>query len=341
MADRVRNRTHRWLHALYWSLLLTSCALWCFSTPLSATELSGIIIYACAPTQDPDQCDPAPLSLAWHTAADNSAAPIGVLPSLLPANAIAPPLNPTVDLQYPLSPGNALFTLLWAPGPDGFPLRLGVNLFFNGDTLQPGISAILPTWAGPALTGFHANLSPATYSLFLRDVENPGSLTYSDSANLIELTALMATVPGSVAKIDRMRLDGFGPDGRLDAVGVLELRVQPIGWRHAPAPAVHTPVVPTAPARVLGPLQAQVGEAIEGTPIPAPTLDDGIPAATPVSPSVAPTAETRTPPVAGTSTRTAGQTPAPSTTPAAATGSPAPAASPSTIASPASKTPGR
>lgn len=237
--------------------VLTVVAILVLPPAAPAAELSGVLLFSCATTDDPDECRADAQAAAWHTTIDDTAAPLLVLPGLLPANALKPPLNRGGDLRLPLPYGKTLLTFLLQPTAGRFPARVGVNLYFNGDQLTPGAAAIVPTWAGPALTRFWPNLSPIIPSLYLRDAESPGSVTYSDGQSLVEITALLVAPPQAVARVDRVGPTALRPDGGLDAVVILELTIAPIRWRRDAGPAaapLNEPIVPP-PGVTLLPVQ--------------------------------------------------------------------------------------
>lgn len=288
--------------------------------PLLAVELSGILIFPCAPTNDPDECIfDSNSSTAWHTVAHDSAAPIVALSGLLPGNALAAPLNRGGDLAYPLHSGKQLLTCLWQPLAAPFPPRLGVNLYFNGDQLTPGITAVVPTWSGMALTQFRANLSANAPSLFLRETDGPASLTYSDTQSIVDLTALLAAPPNGFARIDRTGLHAMAPDRALDAVLLLELTVTAADWsRSGTRPAFGSGAVGAAPGVVVGGPAATTDSstATKATVDTTPTPPPGSPSPAATRSRRTPTPGSQTP---AATTPTPNQSTTPGTTPSAAT----------------------
>ncbi len=230
-----------------------------------ATELSGICIFVCAPGDNSGECEPATAAgaNAWHTSLDDIAPPIA-LTKYIPTRsyAVLPYNGPLGGLHIPLGPGKYLFTALWQPvAGENFPPRLGFNFFFNNNITQPGISAIAPTWSGLGLTNFHANLFPATYSLFLQQVESPAALQYSDGQNAVTLTALLAAHSNWFAPVDRIGLHRFARDGSKDAAAIIELTVAPA----ARSPITPAPLPPSKEPRIVPPPFAIIGPD-EGVP---------------------------------------------------------------------------
>lgn len=255
-------------------LLLLSGVVISLAPVVCATELTGISIFVCESGGDTDHCDieTAPLTPAWHTGLDDIAGPIAVTESLPPRSYLLPLINgPLGTTVYPLTPGDKhVLTLLWQSSELNFPSRFALNFFFNGDQLLPGISAIVPTWAGLGFTNFHTNFSATTYSMYFREVESPATLQYTDGNNQVTVTALMAAHSSWFAPADRVGLRAFGPDGNLDAVAIVELSVTAV----EPTPALEPRPSQVATPRLAAPLHAVVGpdespphdDEAEGTP---------------------------------------------------------------------------
>ncbi len=299
LGDRGRLRFRPGSRAqLQWLLVVWGLVPVVLASTAHATALTGICVFVCAPAGDGNHCEPShqPLSIAWHTALDDVAAPIALTTSLPPASYRLPLLNRSGSLTYPLRRGKHVFTAMWQPSEGKLPLRFGVNFFFNGDPLVPGIAAIVPTWTGLGFTYFHANLSSTTYSLYMREVENPATLEYHDGWNVVTVTVLMAGHSNWFAPWDRVGTNTFGRDGKRDAIAIIELSVS----RSAGAPAAAGTPGQTAEPAVSSPREAILRP------------DETAPSATPPPPSVAsPTAGTPapTPPTRATRTPTVPRTP--------------------------------
>jgi hypothetical protein len=283
-------------------VLATAAAI---SSRCAATELTGICMFACGPSSTADACDPGDSSsVAWHTERDDVAAPLALFRSLPPRSYGLPPVNPFAQLSYPLTIGKQIFTFIWQPIMAPFPLRYGVNFFFNGDDLLPGITADVPILGGLGFTYFRPNLSATTVSMYLREVENPATVSYSDGQSVVTLTALLIAPPNTFATVDRIGLTGFAPDHYPDAVGIIELTVS--------AAAQSTPGslgsagVPSdvgAPAAlILGPDERPIAT-------PGPLLTTPSPPASRPTESRSPEAEET--PTAGTPPGSPGRTPSP------------------------------
>jgi hypothetical protein len=137
-----------------------------------------------------------------------------------------------------------------------------VNIFFNGDTLNPGISAVVPVWPGIGFTYFRRNTGPRLLSLYLRDVDNTADLVYGDGENKVTLTALMVSNPGWIGNVDRVGRAALIRDGVNDAVAVIELTVAPAV---APTPLPTMRTGESGAPSLIGPQTAIVGDAEPGT----------------------------------------------------------------------------
>src|SRR5262249_13713056 len=142
----------------------------------------------------------------------------------------------TVDIDRPLaSIGKSyIITLLWQHVYREFPPQMLLNLYFNGDNLNPGISVVVPYRF--SLTQFRVNTSPTTLSLYGRDVENTGGLFYDDGQLRAHLGAAFYTPstgptlswrPGDLENLDRVGMRALKPDGFPDGVLVYELVIEP------------------------------------------------------------------------------------------------------------------
>jgi hypothetical protein len=231
---------------------------------IHATTLTGVALYACDNSGEPT-------GEFWHTSLDPSGHPIGFTrwaPSA--ARGIFPFGNdPGIrhdgDISIELLPISHVITLFWQYTPGQFPDHVALNLFFNGDNLNPGISAVVPWLAG--FTLFATNPRATTLSLYSREVQNPGSLVYDDgtvSARLGTAYYFRSAVnldiwmwrPSDLINVDRVGLTHLAPDGIPDAVMVFELVVTPSQQANSgtarPTPAQPVGLVP--------PLSARVGE---------------------------------------------------------------------------------
>jgi hypothetical protein len=133
----------------------------------------------------------------------------------------------SVSISYALTPGTYdfyFFTMgFWNNNPGYYAL----NLFFNGDNTNPGISAYSPANTSTA-TAIAAGL--ATLSLDgdnSNPVPSPGSLVYSANNLGVTLTAYGYGEPGVFGgpAIDRVGNLNSQPDSYADSVGVFTLTV--------------------------------------------------------------------------------------------------------------------
>jgi hypothetical protein len=222
-----------------------------------ATELTGVLLQALDATGNPTD-------LVWHTSADPAAYPLGLVLDEAPTNVRFAPLQNDQDgeIDGHLLPGMHVGTLFWQMERPGIPPNLVLNLFFGGDNLTPGISAVVQYRYG--FTNFQANTAPTTPSLYLRDVDNAGSLFYDDGHLRGTLVAAfyMSSAgvtnqwrPSDFVNVDRVGLHGFRPNTTPDGLLVFQLLVSPAAQ---PTPDRLKKAVPGSRGLV-GPLQATVG----------------------------------------------------------------------------------
>ncbi len=255
-----------------------------------ALDLTGVLIYGIDANGDP-------AGPVWHTSSDPWARPLGFT-RWVPAGVRGIPFANGADgeITIPLLPGSQISTLFWQYAPSEFPQRMVLNLFFNGDSLTPGISAVVPF--GRGFTLFGANAQATTLSLYGREIENSVGLSFGDaqwSARLGALFYMPASGgddwlwrPSDFTNIDRVGSDGLTPDGRPDGIMVFELVIGP----SAPSPAVPAGPGPQnqGAGGIAGPLVAVVGgdqwvapptSALSLTPATALPTQFGITATTP------------------------------------------------------------
>jgi hypothetical protein len=124
-----------------------------------------------------------------------------------------------------LNPGTYQFYFFGEPGGDtGF---AGLNLFFDGDDTNPGISVYGPTDHSPSppFSTFAANSGPNTLTLdALSLVPGAGTLTYVSGDTTVTLMDYQWSTP-EVYGVDRVQgYDDF-PTGAPDFVGSITLEV--------------------------------------------------------------------------------------------------------------------
>lgn len=105
--------------------------------------------------------------------------------------------------------------------------RWGVNLFFDGQNANPGISAFgRAQWAsdsGPA--SFSANSGSTLDVTGLTTISGSGKLKHTVGAWSVELTKFATTA--DVYSLDRVNNFALGASGRNDHIAVMELTVVP------------------------------------------------------------------------------------------------------------------
>jgi len=111
-----------------------------------------------------------------------------------------------------------------------------LNLFFNGNNNNPGISVFGPTQTSPnpPFPPFLANSNSSTLTLAFQPVPGAGTLVFQEGDIRVELIDYRWANP-SVYNIDRVSQPVITPDGTTDFIGQFTLRVTKV------------PVVPTIP----------------------------------------------------------------------------------------------
>jgi hypothetical protein len=275
---------------------LALCALLLLASfrPAAALNVTGVLLQALDGNGNPTD-------VVWHTSSDPAARPLGFTraqPRLARTFPLGNDEQGEVDRWFP--PGIYIVTLFWQYRLGEFPPAMVLNVYFNGDSLTPGISAMIP--AGLGMTQVRVNPAPTTLSLYLRDVANPNTLVYDNGSERAQLGAAFymngAGPNGNFWQlsdfmdIDRVGLTGFTRDGAPDGVLVFELTVGPSQNPNI-TPGVSSPA--QTPSFV-GPLSAVVGEDELGV-VPTPTL--AVPSPAPV-PEDFTSLPAETPTVAGT-----------------------------------------
>lgn len=252
----------------------------------------------------------------WHTASGLRARPIGFT-RWYPSGLRGIPFgnNAKGEIDILLLPGTHITTLLWQPDDDGVPPVLGLNLFFNGDKRNPGISIVAPYRRG--MTDFRQNPALSTLSLYLETVGNLADRAFDDGRLRARVGAAFYMPsggqtwqwrPSDFFNLDRVGIRDLEPDGDPDGVFVFELVVEgsargrkPPAAAKGPAPRAAGPrgfpayvdrTRPTALA-VVTPVPARTAAASRGAPematpegMPSPERGDDAPAVT-GSPSAA------------------------------------------------------
>lgn len=126
------------------------------------------------------------------------------------------------DLGLTLNPGTYSFYGF----TDSFNVGYGaLNLFFNGDTVNPGISVYgLPTNDSTVFPAYSADSSTNTPNESLAGVAGSGSLVYNDGTNTISLTNFQ-WANASAYNLDRVNSVTTSPDTALDTVVRFDLNV--------------------------------------------------------------------------------------------------------------------
>jgi len=222
----------------------------------AAMQLSGILMQGIG-------ADGNLVGPLWHTATHSAGRPIGFTRWALPGIRWIPFANSGTggEINVHLYFDCHDITLFWQFGPWEFPPSMLLNLYFNGDYVEPGISAVVSSARG--FTHFQPNTQATTLSLYGRDVDNVGSLFFDDGQTTAHLAVAFYMPasggtdqwrPSDLVGIDRVGVNSLTPDGHPDGVMIIELITEP-------SLAPRRPASPAAPhdAGVQGPLTAEVG----------------------------------------------------------------------------------
>lgn len=184
-----------------------------------ATVLSGMIQYSS------NAMGSANGAGQWNTQAGDA------LPNLWVLNPYGPPgiffVNGPADanagISVTLTPGIYTFDIYGEPGadPNNF---AAANLFFNGNTTNPGITAMRTTGVPPAGV-IGSTLSSGTLALDGTPTTGAGSLTFNDGVHNVQLTEYWWAQSGTSIFVDIGSEFTETPNGVGDFVGRVELTV--------------------------------------------------------------------------------------------------------------------
>jgi len=135
-------------------------------------------------------------------------------------------------IKLPLTPGT--ITLTFYAEPSSHPVtRYGLNLFFDNDTVRPGISCItLPAKEKAQNPAFIA-MQGRSMRLDTSVTTGAGAIRYRANHTNIEVTAFHIDDP-SVEKVDLVGGSEKSPSGTPDLVGTLTLRIIDLHEGNAP-----------------------------------------------------------------------------------------------------------
>jgi len=296
-------------------LFLTPYVLLLYLLPQAglATTLSGVAIYASDEAGEP-------VGPFWHTSLDPSGRPIGFTRWLPTGLRGIPFLNDAQgEIQVDLIAMSHITTTFWQYNLGEFSLWMVLNLFFNGDNLNPGISALVPFDRG--FTLFTTNPNPVALSLYGREAQNPQALIYDDGSSSARLGVAFyfrsgdprdqwMWRPSDLTNLDRVGTTQLAPDGQWDGILVFELVVGPSQQQPTPGQG---PV--SNPGSIAAPLTANVGEDLWVPPEDKPPLEEEAGAGTAADSGEQHATEAAGVATAGHQTPAAGDTPGPETTP--------------------------
>ena len=224
------------------SVMLTLGCVLGAATTATAMNLTGILIHAASP-------DGSVAGPIWHTGIDRSGRVLGVTRWPPPGLRSIPFANLTdTSIDIPLLLMSHTTTLFWQFLPGELPPAMVLNLYFNGNSDSPQISAFVPLVYG--LTQFYANPAPWTLSLGGNDTDNSATLSFDDGAIRARLGVAfyMPSVgevsqwrPADFVNLDRVGTDRLEPDGQPDGIMVFELVVEASQSKAPVAPPARGP----------------------------------------------------------------------------------------------------
>ena len=134
------------------------------------------------------------------------------------------------SISYALNPGSYEFFFFCDSLADNNPGQYGLNLFFDGNNINPGISAFSPSGVSAA-DAVAAGLP--TLSLngdIFAQVPAPGTLAYTADGLIVTLTDYGFGVSGAFGcpASDRVTNLNDAPDGQMDGVGIFSLTVSAV-----------------------------------------------------------------------------------------------------------------
>lgn len=151
------------------------------------------------------------------------------------------PSDSEARISITLEPGTNDFVIFGNPG--GPTPHHGLNLFFNGDSLEPGISVFGPTQTSPEepFPPFSVNNSPSTLTLGFQPAAGAGTLVYQHGKVRVELIDYRWAEP-PVYDIDRISQMSAVPGAGSDFIGRFTLLVAV--ERDPTAPIAHIALSP-------------------------------------------------------------------------------------------------
>ncbi|MCK6556433.1 hypothetical protein L6Q96_17920 [Candidatus Binatia bacterium] len=307
-------------------LAMAALAVLAVPPPAMAVELSGILIHAA----DRAGNVAGPI---WHTSMDRSGRLLGMTrypPPLLRSIPLGNEPD-TAQVVKPLYAGAHVTTLFWQYLPGELRDAMVLNVYLNGNTVDPAISALVPFTYG--LTRFVPNPASSTVALDGRATDRTAGTEFADATHRVRLGAAFYMPssgetsqwrPSDFVDLDRIGLDRLEPDGSPDGILVFELVVEPAS-RPATTPRVHgpagnSPAVAVPPGVSIGPDQwtPPARSTVATTPPPtARTAPPTAPAATTTTadwtPQTPTPATSRSPGLASTPSRSPETSPRPET----------------------------
>ena len=162
---------------------------------------------------------------AWNTQGGDGVSNLWVLnpyglPGVFNVNG---PADANAGISITLTPGLFVFDIYGEPGTDPNNWAT-LNLFFNGNTVNPGITAMRST-VFPPVGAFGSTLSSGTLSLAGTPTTGAGSLVFNDGMHNVVITEYWFAQSGSQLFADIGSAFAETPNGIGDFVGRVELTV--------------------------------------------------------------------------------------------------------------------
>jgi hypothetical protein len=160
----------------------------------------------------------------WNTNGGDTQFNVYVAPGALPGGSFLNSGNGSgVSLNIPLPPGVYTFSLFGEPGV----VRpfFAINIFFNGVSANPGISALVPVDGSSFTPNAGANTISLTFDPFnVFFVPGANTVIFNDGSTAVTLTAFSWFQPSAVS-INRVQGFNESPGGSADFVGEITLTV--------------------------------------------------------------------------------------------------------------------
>lgn len=227
-----------------WFFVVTLFAALVGLAPVHAASLSGVVLYTAddfgMPSgQDSFDRPENPEAHLWRTLASGRWHSLVLYEGLPPESLKRRPLNSrNLAIDIPLTEGENYFTIVGEPGPitatDQYQ-RFALNLYFDGELEQPGISVLFPRYAdfdgGPTASNrslyiYSFNVTPS--QVRSPGVDDTGLDFYDDGLERVSVTsASFLAAERSEVSVDQVGPQSVGSSGTDDFIGSVTLLVEP------------------------------------------------------------------------------------------------------------------